>query len=385
MSVLKCTECGKENSNNSLFCNYCGSKLNNNSSDFGNQKNSQQFFSEFQNGEMDREFLLTNIKDIMTLHYISRNFDENIVALQSKAKDINKEQPGEPPLPPVSPNSSDKAENTGDYEEYEEPALHSPVGFIIFIDLCILFFGMFLFPIALGGAFLFTVSSIHDNKKVPERNKAIDERNKATYERNLDEYHKRLEEYNRKVKEIDEANNVAKPNLAKAIDSLNLEQKEALSLLDECYEINIIPSKYRNIYAITFIYDYLSTSKGSLRDALFACDLDKIQSQLEKIIKNQSSMICKLSRIEAINEKQLEQQRIMIDRLENIERNTYDIAEAAEQCAQYNKIIAHNTKVSAYCSAMTYIDTLDINDFDPYSPATIKDFALEKFSGYYQE
>lgn len=75
----------------------------------------------------------------------------------------------------------------------------------------------------------------------------------------------------------------------------------------------------------------------------------------------------------------------MITHLEKIEKNTYDTARVSEQCAQYNKIIAHNTKVMAYCSAMTYIETSDISKYDPYAPGTIKDFGLQRFRSYYKD
>ena len=96
-------------------------------------------------------------------------------------------------------------------------------------------------------------------------------------------------------------------------------------------------------------------------------------------------MICKLAKIEANSEKQLQNQQTMISHLENIEKNTYDTARAGEQCEQYGKIIAHNTKVMAYCSAMTYIETNDIANYDPYAPGTIRDFGLERFSSYYKD
>ena len=39
----------------------------------------------------------------------------------------------------------------------------------------------------------------------------------------------------------------------------------------------------------------------------------------------------------------------------------------------------------AYCSAMTYIETNDIANYDPYAPGTIRDFGLERFSSYYKD
>ena len=34
---------------------------------------------------------------------------------------------------------------------------------------------------------------------------------------------------------------------------------------------------------------------------------------------------------------------------------------------------------------MTYIETNDIANYDPYAPGTIRDFGLERFSSYYKD
>lgn len=343
---LKCPNCGAEieieNTNEYGFCSICGTKINCSQTILN--------YSVSSDNELERDFLISNIANLRTLHYLSKNYEDNIECLDKRKKDFSEKQTPNPPEAPV----------------YRPKSIASIIFNAIIAGFCL--------PVI--GFFLILFSDLKENKD-----------GKIRYEKELLEYDEKVESYKQELEYVKTANKkryVALGNLEKAKKDLSKEKSEALKLLDECYSLNIIPSKYRNIYAITFIYDYLTTSQGTLRDALFACDLDKIQSQLDKVIQNQKTMICKLAKIEANSEKQLKQQEKMINHLEKIEKNTYDTARASEQCAQYNKIIAHNTKVMAYCSAMTYIETSDISKYDPYAPGTIKDFGLSRFRSYYK-
>lgn len=364
--VLKCPNCKKEFSSEYAFCSYCGNSLVKQERDLQKTQEEKNDFIEFSNDSTDRDFLLTNISDIKNLHYIYRNFEENIACLEKKKEML-------------------KNQTKGEYDELKEPFRpHEPekektytAKSIIIIDVILLAVFFWFFPLGIAAAIIFTAYI-----------KSAIKKENSNYEVALQKYNEELKIYNERKsiisKKSSDTKNFAIPRINKAINNLNIQKREAASLLDKCYELNIIPSKYRNIYAITFIFDYMSTSKGSLRDSLFACDLDTIQSQLEKVIQNQATMICKLAKIEANSDKQLQNQQKMINHLENIEKNTYDSARASEKCAQYGKIIAHNTQVMAYCSAMTYIDSHKLNSFDPYSPSSLKDFGLEKFSSYYK-
>ena len=352
-NIVYCQNCGKANQSGSAFCNYCGSKIT------CRQANpTQGYIPEPTAFEPDREFVIANLNDLNNLYFISRNFDENINILKNKKGQLGIKPKLEKPVVP---------KKEADY-------FSVILGGILFFG----FLTIILLPLVPLWIFLFI--RIIKSEKVDSEEKYLQE---------LEQYRKEVKLYNQKIKTAKEEYNkditIGIPNLEKAIADLEKERNDALKLIDECYDINIIPSKYRNIYAIRFIYEYMTTSNGTLRDALFACDLDKIQAQLEKVIQNQCSMICKLAKIEANSEKQIQQQKRMINHLKNIEANTYDTARATELNAKYSRIIAHNTNVMAYCSAMTYINNQDIDDFDYYSPQTIREFGLEKFSQYYEK
>ncbi len=365
-NIVYCQSCGKANQNDSTFCNYCGSRINSSQTEQKMNQTPEYITGNntYSNEETERDFVIANLQDLNNLYFISRNFDENILFLIKKKEQLGiKRTVEEPPVAPGKP---------------------TPPGFGDFLGYCLFFVLPSILILPLMPIALIVVLLMFRRDKKEYYRKLEQE-----YPKELEQYNEAIKKYRQSIKdaekEYEKEVNIGIPNLDRAIDDLNKERDEALKLIDECYDINIIPSKYRNIYAIKFIYDYMTTSNGTLRDALFACDLDKIQAQLEKVIQNQGSMICKLAKIEANSEKQIQQQEQMINHLKNIETNTYDTARATELNARYSRIIAHNTNVMAYCSAMTYIDSRDIDDFNYYSPQTIKDFGLERFAQYYEK
>ena len=92
-------------------------------------------------------------------------------------------------------------------------------------------------------------------------------------------------------------------------------RKEAAELSKDLYDINIIPSRFRNIYPIAYLYDYFSTSRED--------DLDKIIQTmlLEKIIEQLKSVIGKMN--EAL-ENQREQIALLSESNEIAERSRMD-------------------------------------------------------------
>ncbi len=118
----------------------------------------------------------------------------------------------------------------------------------------------------------------------------------------------------------------------------DLERTEAL--LQEAYSINIIPAKYRNIYAAYFLYEYISTSTVSLSDALYHCDLDEISRKLDVIIEQQQEIIMELARSNALNEQIIRQNEQTLKHAIAAENNT-------ALAAQYSQISAVNSKTVA--------------------------------------
>lgn len=318
--------------------------------------------------ETERQFMLTSVGDIQKLHCILENLNNNIRYLTAEQKKLGIKKEPEKPIPIKEP------------EEYNFKG--EVLSSIFSGTIKIMLIGWIFLPLGLAAVVIHAIYRVIEGtgkKREYEQRLENYKETSVEYEKELNKYEKELGEIEVKYKK---ETTVAIPNLTKAIKKLSDERDEALKILNECYDLNVIPSKYRNIYAITFLYDYLSTSKCSLRDALLACDLDKIQMQLDSIIENQRNMICRLAKIEANSEKQIKQQELMINQLKNIEKNTYDTARASELCAKYSQIISHDVKVAAYCSAMTYIDNRDISKFDYFSPMTIEDFGFKRLENF---
>lgn len=132
-----------------------------------------------------------------------------------------------------------------------------------------------------------------------------------------------------------------KQELSTMLNSCYSDLKETERLLEEAYSLNIIPSKYRNLYAIYFIYDYLSTSiSATLKDALQHCALDEISQKLDAIIENQREMIMLQARNNALSEQIVRQNDEILQRAIAIENNT-------ALAAQYSRVAAINSQTVA--------------------------------------
>lgn len=145
-----------------------------------------------------------------------------------------------------------------------------------------------------------------------------------------------------------------KENRKRIIPSMNKrsgienEIKKAKALLQKAYNINIIPKQFRNIYAIWFIHDYVTTSTETLSAAFLQCNLDEIKQKLDRIIEQQREMIMNQRFLMAQNTRMLEQNQQILNRLANIESNT-------ERAAQYAEIASNNAEACAWINMANYI------------------------------
>ncbi len=146
--------------------------------------------------------------------------------------------------------------------------------------------------------------------------------------------------YKRQTQEEADRLKTEKAQRERCVRALELVKRDLRSttvLLDEAYSINIIPAKYRNIYAAYFLYEYISTSMVSLSEALYHCDLDEISQKLDEIIEQQKEIIMKLARSNALNERIINQNEQILKHAIATENNT-------ALAAQYSQISAVNSK-----------------------------------------
>lgn len=129
-------------------------------------------------------------------------------------------------------------------------------------------------------------------------------------------------------------------DLSEKLCRIEEELKKTEEMRSEAYSLNIIPSKFRDIYGAYFLYDFISTSTASLDSAFLHYDLDAIQQQLEKIISQQEEIILELSRANAYNEALVSQNKQLLNSAIQTETNT-------ALAAQYSKVAAINSSVTA--------------------------------------
>jgi hypothetical protein len=131
-------------------------------------------------------------------------------------------------------------------------------------------------------------------------------------------------------------------------------------LLRDAYSLNILPSQYRNLPAVYYIYDYMSTSQASLEDTLMHEHMEngiqRIMNKLDIIIAQNERRILLERSIEANTreaaentQRMLSKQQHMLESMERTEQNTYEAAQAARIAAQYGEI-------NTFFSAATYLE-----------------------------
>lgn len=126
---------------------------------------------------------------------------------------------------------------------------------------------------------------------------------------------------------------------------LNLSEQD--KKLEEAYNLNIIPKTYRDIYAVSYIYDFLTSSNESLSSILMHYNLETVKQKLDGILENQSQIIMQNAYQMAQNQKIIDQNNSMLKRLESIETNT-------EMAAKYGRIAAVNSDTIAWIQSLDY-------------------------------
>lgn len=131
------------------------------------------------------------------------------------------------------------------------------------------------------------------------------------------------------------------------------EKAKVASLLEANYDLNIIPSRYRNIASIYYIYDYMSTSNTSLEETQIYEQMEngiqRIVERLDYVINQNDQIIMQNRRLEATNQQIVQTNKQMLKQLEDIEGREY-IA------AQYAALSANYSEATAYFSLADYLN-----------------------------
>lgn len=149
------------------------------------------------------------------------------------------------------------------------------------------------------------------------------------------------------------------PFLKTEIAGISKELSEAKRILKNLYDMNIIPGKFRNIGCAHFIYDFFSTSNVPLDNVFLHLDLDKIQSQLETVIKNQSDMILQQAILISQNEEIIAQNEQLFNELCNMNQSVSttlsDIQKSSIETSEWARIASLNAEACAWIGLANYI------------------------------
>lgn len=136
---------------------------------------------------------------------------------------------------------------------------------------------------------------------------------------------------------------------------LRAEYEKALKLRNDLYNINWIPSQYRNIRVIYYICDMVLTSSIGIEEALKYYllqetnnKLDEVLRKMDEIIENQNEVIANQAVMNAQNKKIIQQNKSIISQAQQIEENT-------KLSAEYAQIGARYAEANAYFSLATYL------------------------------
>lgn len=169
-------------------------------------------------------------------------------------------------------------------------------------------------------------------------------KSKSNYEQNEINYNNAVYDDRQRVeKELQE-----KEQLENDYENMKGELAEAENLLEKSYSVNLIPLQYRNIQAVFYLYNYLSTSQENLQSALLQCNLEEIKFKMDTMIEQQSEMILEMAIQNARLEEMKSQNRRILQHAVQIERNT-------ALAAQYAEIAANNAKATAWIGLANYI------------------------------
>lgn len=149
--------------------------------------------------------------------------------------------------------------------------------------------------------------------------------------------------------QINAKNKSCLPGLISKREKMYAELCKVVQLRDKAYAINIIPSKFRkNIYAIYYLHEYITTSNESLTSAFLHLDLDDLKIKLDQVLANQRQIIINQQIQIAQNEQLQIANEKKFRHLASIEENT-------ERAAQYAQIAANNAEACAWIGMANYI------------------------------
>ena len=120
---------------------------------------------------------------------------------------------------------------------------------------------------------------------------------------------------------------------------------EVQTILNDFYDMNIIPVQYRNLPAIVYINDYMQSSNEALRDAFLSHQINdgiqRIEGKLDTIIHKMNSLIYEQRVMNNYNrdniKRQIDMNNQMIASFKRMESHQENVEEYTRLSANYNR------------------------------------------------
>lgn len=346
---MYCFKCGKQIRDDAVFCQYCGTQQGKTSNISIKQSNA---VNNSNSGELDREALKIYLRNVLSLECIKANYERKLSNLQYNISQLND-------------NYLKKYVLRKAKHRTEEYCVH------------FLYNGKLNMAWSAPGFSYGPYMQDHlckDNYtwKCINKDSDIDFLRKSGRWDHFDDYDCFILERWAQREEARDAffsayaefkavapkiyqNNVVtntrkRNNWQQQLSGISRELEATKCLLKKAYDINIIPSQFRyKIYAIYYLYDFMSTSRESFTTALLHRDLNEIKAKLDKIIAQQESIIIQNAVRIAQNEKLSKQNQQQLEHLSRIELNT-------SQAKQYAQVAANNAEICAWINMAKYIE-----------------------------
>lgn len=149
--------------------------------------------------------------------------------------------------------------------------------------------------------------------------------------------------------------------LKKARDVIQNEINEATGILNSLYDVNIIPKKFRNLKAIYSICDYFDSSIETLSFILFHLDLDEMMSKLDDVINKQQEIVINQTVMISQNEEMIIQNDSVLCELADLTKSVANnsaylahIEDNTAKAANWASIAADNAEACAWLGMAHY-------------------------------
>lgn len=187
---------------------------------------------------------------------------------------------------------------------------------------------------------------------IKERNRREQERLKKQVPLDL----ARFSERQRNIR-IEQTN--LKKEWANRTKYLQSEYQKVSDLLTKTYSANIVPSHYRNLAAVYYMYEDMSTSSISFESMLMHTHMEdgiqRILKKLDTIIEQNAEIIFQNRMIEANTRKISDQTIQMLSTMQRQLESQERTESSAYKAAQYAQIASDYSQANAYFTLATYL------------------------------